>query len=68
MSKCAFCGATVHKENMFTSFVPTPPTPSQVKVCGRCYVLVSILDTLRRIENYGKPKGPGSSKPDGDVG
>lgn len=66
--KCTMCGNTVHQENTFQTYMPSPGKPMNIKsVCGRCFVLVSILDTLRRIEN-GRFGQPGIQKPDRDDG
>lgn len=66
--KCTMCGNTVHQENTFQTFMPRPGQPMAPKtVCGQCFVLVSILDTLRRIE-HGRPRQPGIQEPDRDVG
>lgn len=48
------CGNIVHKESMFQTYMPKPGQPMKPhSVCGQCFVLVSILDSLRRIEHGG---------------
>lgn len=47
------CATKFHEENAQTVFLPKNKKMSINRVCGRCFVLVSILDALRRIERGG---------------
>ena len=46
--KCSMCNCEVNEELTYT--VHMPETESTVTVCGRCFVLVSILDELKKIK------------------
>jgi len=51
--KCQMCGTSVPEENAQTVFLPKRKQMTVTRVCGRCFVLVSILDSLRRMERGG---------------
>ena len=59
------CTVNIPEEHMQTVFLPKNKQMTINRVCGRCFVLVSILDSLRRMES-GRPIKPGLQKPIGN--
>ena len=47
--KCSMCNYEINEELTYT--VHMPETESVITVCGKCYVLVSILDTLKEVKD-----------------
>lgn len=64
--KCLACGNNVGSDLMQSSFMPQKDgSLKQISICIRCFVLVSSLDTLKRIEKLirgGLNVEPGRSK------